>query len=100
MSPTPLIPLLCDCVFRLSVLTYSANLFAALPNVRRVNPFQEEEEDDDDDDDDLDLLREVVERRRHRAPRLPTWASKAVEEGKLGEQRRTGEPSSSAGQGS
>ncbi|KAF4783429.1 SNF2 super family protein [Colletotrichum scovillei] len=70
------------------------------PNVRRANPFQE-----DDDDDDLDLLREVAERRRHRAPRLPTWASKAVEEGKLGEQRRTGEPSlstsasASAGQG-
>ncbi|KXH61482.1 SNF2 super family protein [Colletotrichum salicis] len=63
-----------------------------LSHVRRANPFQE----DDDDDDDLDLLREVAGTRRQRAPRLPTWASRAVEEGRLGEQRRTSEPSSSA----
>ncbi|OHF00130.1 SNF2 super family protein [Colletotrichum orchidophilum] len=60
-----------------------------LPMVRRTNPFRE-------DDDDLDLLKEVAEARRHRAPRLPTWASKAVEEGKWGDQRRTRESSSSA----
>ncbi|KAF5498739.1 Protein CHROMATIN REMODELING 20 [Colletotrichum fructicola] len=37
--------------------------------------------------DDMQVLRDVEGRRQHRTLRLPTWASKAVEEASFGEQR-------------
>ncbi|WYZ40384.1 hypothetical protein EsH8_IV_000725 [Colletotrichum jinshuiense] len=70
----------------------TVNRSNAAPAASRKPIFQE------DDDDDLNLLRGGAEGKRNRAPRLPTWASKAVEESRLEEhQKRTQGPSSSAG---